>query len=213
MVVTEILWLILVFFVPGIISFVVFRHIAGYAINAIYKLIIYTALFGLIDYAIYEFLIGHILYGFEFGTYLPFWEVLSYRYIKADVGLMFWICVFGFFVGLFSGYIVLQVRKVYRPSLHVKLWDNILHSQKLKGRTVIVTDYENNSIRYKGKVKSFSYFSHYREIVLTGVKKGFDGDEKEYDVYLNLRENKFDIAWDPNENIPSNVEKAASDKM
>lgn len=201
MVITEALWNILLLFIPGIITFVIFRHVAGYAINAVYKLLIYVAVFGLIDYALIELLLSWI-YDFDFGTYLPVWKVLSYQYEKVDIGLISWVSAFGIVFGFISGLIFLAARKRVKSSLHVKLWDHILHREELKNKMVVISDYENGKC-YIGKIKNFSYFSHYREIVLTDAWVEGEPSKVWEEIYLHLKENKFDIRWgdvvkDPN---------------
>ena len=76
MVVTDILWMVILFLIPGMVSFTVYRYVAGYAIDRLYKFILYSTIWAILAYGIVE-VIGYFMYGIPIGNNSDVWIVFG----------------------------------------------------------------------------------------------------------------------------------------
>lgn len=178
---TELTWKLFILFLPGIISFSIYRHVSGIRPMKIFKFLIYSVVWGVFDYAMLEityFLVYDINIS-ELGTYLPVWQFFRYEYAEIPfyqtvfaIGLG---AVMAFLIGRLSACVRQMpffIKFFYRNCHSLDLWDYTLNSEVRRinasggDNRVVILDYRNG-YRYEGVVKSFSSSGKKREIVLS----------------------------------------------
>lgn len=199
MVVTDILWMAILFLIPGMASFTVYRHVAGYAIDRLYKFFFYSAIWAILDYGIVE-IIAWFIYDIPLGKYQNIWFMFHYKFADISLDLMLWALIAGgiaaWVIGLFMRWV-----RLYCPGLlYIKLWDYYVNFLWKKQKRVAIYDYKNK-YKYVGYIKSFSYFSSRKEVVLhkpeiyalKGEKAILLEKEKVEEIYVQLEDNCFSI--------------------
>lgn len=201
MVITDILWMALLFLIPGMVSFTVYRHLAGYAIDKLYKFIFYSAIWSIFDYVIVEGMVGGIIYQVPFGKYLRVWAMFQYEFAGISIQEILKVLGVGIVVAYFLGRLVRYVRLHTPGLLYIKLWDYYVHTLWKSKSVVIIYDYKNGC-RYKGIIKSFSYFTSRKEVVLEKAEVWSFGGKDEVrltekgqvpEVYVQLEDGYFSI--------------------
>ena len=158
----------ILFLIPGMVAFTVYRYVAGYAIDKLYKFIFYSAIWAILAYGIVE-VIAAFIYDIPFGKYLNIWIMFNYKFADISVGTMFKASGAGIIEAFIIGHLMRRIRLNCAGLLHVKLWDHYVNLLCKKGQNVEIYDYKNN-YKYIGNIKSFSYFSPQKEIVLQEAK-------------------------------------------
>ena len=189
--------MVILFLTPGMVSFTVYRYVAGYAIDRLYKFILYSTIWAILAYGIVE-VIGYFMYGIPIGNNSDVWIVFGYKFTEIPLRTMFYALAAGSVAAFFIGRLMRRIRLNYAGLLHVKLWDHYVNFLCKKNRKVEIYDYKNNC-KYIGYIKSFSYFSPQREIVLRRAKiysmQKNDGRplSENKEIYIQLEEGRFSI--------------------
>lgn len=198
MMISDIVWIVVLFLIPGMAAFTVYRYIAGYAIDKLYKFIFYSAMWALLSYGITECFMSWF-YGIPIGKNLSIWIMFRYKFADVSLGEMVWTLGVGISAGWGGGWAMRRIRLNWPGLLHVKLWDYYVNSLCKEERKVEVYDYKNNC-RYVGYIKAFSCFSSRKEIVLKEPeiyslqgKLLTEKQEKTGEIYLQLEDNRFVI--------------------
>lgn len=187
----------ILFLIPGMVAFTVYRYVAGYAIDKLYKFIFYSAIWAILAYGIVE-VIAAFIYDIPFGKYLNIWIMFNYKFADISVGTMFKASGAGIIEAFIIGHLMRRIRLNCAGLLHVKLWDHYVNLLCKKGQNVEIYDYKNN-YKYIGNIKSFSYFSPQKEIVLRRAKiysmQKNDGRplSENKEIYIQLEEGRFSI--------------------
>lgn len=187
----------ILFLIPGMGSFTVYRYVAGYAINKLYKFIFYSAIWAILAYGLVE-VIAAFVYDIPLGKYLNIWIMFNYKFADISVGTMFKALGAGIIEAFIIGRLMRWIRLNCAGLLHVKLWDYYVNFLCKKNQKVEIYDYKNN-YKYVGNIKSFSYFSPQKEIVLQEAKiYSVQEDEgkllsKNKEIYIQLEEGRFSI--------------------
>lgn len=199
MVVTDILWMAILFLLPGMASFTVYRYVAGYAIDKLYKFIFYSAIWAILDYGLVE-IIARLIYGIPFGKYLNVWIMFKYKFADVSVDSILSALITGIVAAYVIGRLMRYVRLNYPGLLRVKLWDYYMNFLWKEKQRVIVYDYKNK-YKYVGYIKNFSYFSPQKEIVLQNPEmysmQENQGESlikgKNREIYIQLEDTCFSI--------------------
>lgn len=197
MIVTDVLWMVILFLIPGMVSFTVYRYVAGYAIDKLYKFILYSTIWAVLAYGIVE-VIGYFMYGIPIGNNSDVWIVFGYKFTEIPLRTMFYALAAGSVAAFFIGRLMRWIRLNYAGLLHVKLWDYYVNFLWKEDRKVEIYDYKNN-YKYVGNIESFSYFSPQKEIVLRKAKiysmQENDGKplSENKEIYIQLEDSCFSI--------------------
>lgn len=164
MIVTDILWMIFLFFVPGIVSFLVYHCIARYPITKAFKFWTYSAMWGFLDYIVYESMMN-CMYDIPFGQYLEIWTVFKYKF--SVVTPIDTVCVTGLGILLAGiiGIFVYFCKKRCTSDLYARFWMDGRELTEWSDKQVTIIDYKNNCV-YCGKIKRHNDFADLKEIVL-----------------------------------------------
>lgn len=202
MIITDILWMAFLFLIPGMASFTVYRHVAGYAIDKLYKFIFYSAVWSILDYGVVELVFGTLIYGIPFGKYLNVWMMFQYKFMDVPIVVIVRVLASGILIAWALGRTARYLRLHCKGLLYTKLWDYYLNYLWKKNK-VAVYDYKNRC-KYIGVIKNFSYFTSRKELVLRDVEmysftkegkelKRMEGESCIEEVYLQLEDSNFAI--------------------
>lgn len=196
---TDFTWRLFILFLPGIISFIIYRHISGNAPLQTFKFLVYSAFWGIIDYFMLECI--YILYAdrefiSDFGSYSPIWQYFNYRYTEIPLYQIVYAIMLGSVLALIAGlvswfrYSSWFIKYIGKYSYNVNLWYYTLSAETDMGRErrVTIIDYKNQC-EYNGVIKSFSILDEKREIVLeqaTVKTKNYNNNR----IYNNKKTNK-----------------------
>lgn len=202
MIVTDILWMIFLFFVPGIVSFLVYHYVAHYPITKAFKFWTYSAIWGFFDYVVYECLMNHI-YDIPFGQYLEIWTVFKYKFSVVTPLNTVYVTILGIALGYIVGKIMCFWKHRHTSDSYARFWKDGCKLKEWAGKQVTIIDYKNDCI-YSGEIKSYSYFTDLKEIILENASVKSLQKEQFYDkqpantslhnlVYLSLEDTRFCI--------------------
>lgn len=218
--ITDFTWRLFILLFPGIISFIIYRHVSGNKPVRAFKFFMYSAVWGVCDYLILEaiYILFHDNSFFNFGTHLPIWQFFRYKYAEIPIYQTVFAILIGALVAFILGYLYSRfhqsrfcIEHFQQYSHRMDLWDYFLNTETgsaEQNKKVIILDYKNNCT-YKGIVTSFSESGKKREIVLkdatvTNKNKFFDEYGKKI-VYISLKKNQFCILFP--EDIDENEKK------